>query len=76
MHPTEKTKTIEPAFLNARDAAKVIPIPHRTFMLYLQRGLIPSYRFGRFRFFKREDIIAAVESHRIAARDGSANELG
>ena len=58
-------------FLHAAEAAAAVPVPLRSFHKYVKEGLIPSYKLGRHRLFKRHEVIAAVERQRV----GTANEV-
>ena len=60
-----------PVFLHAPQAAACVPLPLRSFHSYVARGLIPSYKIGRHRLFKREEVIAAIERQRV----GSMSEV-
>ena len=69
MQTTLTEEQTEAAFFRAAEAAKAIPLPLRTFNLFVAKGMIPSYKFGRGRFFKKSEIIHAVEIHRVATKD-------
>jgi len=68
-HPKDHAEP--PVFLHAPEAAAAVPVPLRSFHAYVKKGLIPSYKLGRHRLFKRSEVIAAVERQRI----GTVSEM-
>jgi hypothetical protein len=73
MHSTHADSHIEPTFCRAPEAAKAIPLPLRTFHLRVAQGLIPSYKLGCDRFFKKAEVIAAIEKYRIGTKHEALN---
>ena len=69
LRPSSPQLNTEPVFCRAEEAAAAIPMKLRTFLFYLEKGMIPSYKFGRNRFFKKAEVIAAIERHRIGTVD-------
>ena len=59
-------RSLQGVFVRAKEAAAAIPMPLRTFEKAVSDGRIPSYKFGRSRFFKIPEVIAAIESQRTA----------
>jgi hypothetical protein len=59
----------ESQFCRAADAVKVTPFGIRAFNMHVRTGKIPSYKFGTNRFFKKEEVIAAIERCRISTQD-------
>jgi excisionase family DNA binding protein len=55
-------------FIGAKAAAKWLAIPLRSLNLYVQQGLLPSYKLGRHRLFKRDELLAALNGSRRASR--------
>ena len=55
----------ESPFCFAGEAYKVTPFGLRTFWRHTLEGRIPSYKFGRSRLFKKEEVIAAIEKCRL-----------
>jgi hypothetical protein len=53
----------------AKEAYKVTPFCFSTFLQHVYAGRIPSYKFAGGRWFKKEEVIAAIEKHRIATID-------
>lgn len=63
--PLSKEQTAR-VFCYAPEAVTLTPFPIRTFHLYVKRGLIPSYRIGRHRLFKKDEVVAAIERFRVS----------
>lgn len=59
-------KQPEAVFCRAPEAARCVPLALRTFHLKVAQGIIPSYKFGRQRLFKKSEVIAAIERCRVA----------
>jgi hypothetical protein len=57
---------VDSVFCRAKEAVKVTPLELRAFHDHVKNGLIPSYKFGRNRFFKKSEVIAAIERCRVA----------
>jgi excisionase family DNA binding protein len=55
-------------FLRAREAAIWLGVPLRSLHQYVQQGLLPSYKLGRHRLFRKGELLAALGAHRLAAR--------
>ena len=62
------TDSHEP-FLVDREAYKFTPWKLRSFQLHVKDGLVPSYKIGGRRLFKKSEILAAMERCRVASRD-------
>jgi len=58
-----KTKN-ESLFIHAPEAAALLGVPLRSFHAYVKAGKIPSFRLGRHRLFRRDDLLNAMEDHR------------
>jgi excisionase family DNA binding protein len=65
---SDKTAT-ESEFCHDVEAVKVTPFPIRTFRFYVAKGMIPSYKFGRNRLFKKSEVVAAIEKCRVGTVD-------
>lgn len=59
---------IDQGFIGARQAAAWLGIPVRSLHQYVQRGLLPSYKLGRHRLFRREEILTCLQTTRLASR--------
>jgi excisionase family DNA binding protein len=55
-------------FLRAREAAIWLGVPLRSLHQYVQQGLLPSYKLGRHRLFRKGELLAALGAHRLTAR--------
>ena len=58
-------------FCHDVEAVKVTPFPLRTFRYYVAKGLLPSYKFGRHRLFKKSEVIEAIERGRATIANGA-----
>lgn len=56
-------------FIAAKDAAAFLGIPLRSLHQYVQQGLLPSYKLGRHRLFRRLELLNALQSTTKATRD-------
>ncbi len=61
--------TQEREFIDAKKAAVWLGIPLRSFHQYVQKGLLPSYKLGRHRLFRKKELLSALSISRIASRD-------
>ncbi len=55
-------------FLRAREAATWLGVPVRSLHQYVQQGLLPSYKLGRHRLFRRQELLEALGASRVASR--------
>ncbi len=55
-------------FLRAREAATWLGVPVRSLHQYVQQGLLPSYKLGRHRLFRRQELLEALGVSRVASR--------
>jgi excisionase family DNA binding protein len=55
-------------FLRAKEAAIWLGVPLRSLHQYVQQGLLPSYKLGRHRLFRKGELLAALGAHRLTAR--------
>ncbi len=61
--PEDDTK-----FISAKDAAEWLGIPLRSLHQYVQRGLLPCYKIGRHRLFRKPELVRAMEGTILADR--------
>ena len=61
-----KTEQVVAAFCHHKEAAIISGLPQRSFYYYVEQGVIPCYKIGRHKLFKKDEIIAAIQSHRVA----------
>lgn len=66
--PTLASK-YEPEFIDAKTAAVWLGIPLRSLYQYVQRGFLPSYKLGRHRLFRKQELLSTLSISRIASRD-------
>jgi excisionase family DNA binding protein len=56
-------------FCRVKEAVKLTPFSKRTFETYVKSGRIPSFKFGHSRLYRKSEVIAAIESFRVATKD-------
>lgn len=57
-------------YLNTKDAAKLLLVSERQMRNYKASKVIPYHKVGGRLMFKKEDLLAFVEAHRISSRYG------
>lgn len=65
----EQQYKTEPEFIRAPQAAEILGIPLRSFHSYVSRGVLPSYKLGRHRLFRVEDLRTAMQANRVATKE-------
>jgi excisionase family DNA binding protein len=60
---------MEAEFMGAKEAAAFLGIPLRSLHLYVQQGLLPSYKLGRHRLFRKNDLCNSLRCTRISTID-------
>jgi excisionase family DNA binding protein len=55
-------------FLRAREAAIWLGVPLRSLHQYVQQGLLPSYKLGRHRLFRKGELLSSLGADRTASR--------
>jgi len=65
--PLQSIVEIEPAFIHTDPAARLLGIPKRTFLDYVARGIVPSYKLGRHRLFRKSELLECMNHFRQAA---------
>ena len=61
--------TQDDGFLRLPEASSLCGVAPRTFENWIKDGIVPFYRVGkRLRLFKREELVAMMERHRVASR--------
>jgi excisionase family DNA binding protein len=58
-------------FMGAREAAAWLDVPLRSLHQYVQQGLLPSYKLGRHRLFRKNELLKALQPTRTT----TANEI-
>lgn len=70
MQPKAKTPTSEPAeFIEMRAAAEWLGVPFSSLRQYVSRGLLPSYKLGRHRLFRKPELLEAIRQTSKATLD-------
>jgi len=57
------------SFIRAKEAAAWLGIPLRSFNQYVQQGLLPSYKLGRHRLFRKTQLLEALGANFKAPRN-------
>jgi excisionase family DNA binding protein len=63
--PSEAQAKACQEFMDAKKAAAWLGVPLRSLRLYVQQGLLPSYKLGRHRLFRKEELLRALDAHRL-----------
>jgi excisionase family DNA binding protein len=63
-----ESKAGDQEFMRAKAAAAWLGVPLRSLHQYVQQGLLPSYKLGRHRLFRKGEFLAALGAHRLTAR--------
>jgi excisionase family DNA binding protein len=58
-------QSVAAAFCHAPEAAVISGLPLRSFHKYVKEGLIPCYKIGRHRLFKKDELVDAIQKCRI-----------
>ncbi|MBN8707787.1 MAG: helix-turn-helix domain-containing protein [Verrucomicrobia bacterium] len=56
-------------FIDAKEAATFLGIPLRSLHQYVQQGLLPSYKLGRHRLFRRQELLNVLQATNKATRE-------
>ena len=56
-------------FIDSNTAAAWLGLPLRSFHQYVQTGLLPCYKIGRHKLFRRSELLDALGATRMATRD-------
>ena len=64
---TETEKHGNREFLRAREAAVWLGVPLRSLHHYVRQGLLPSYKLGRHRLFRKPELLSALDANRTAS---------
>ena len=63
-----ESKADNQEFMRAKEAAAWLGVPLRSLHQYVQQGLVPSYKLGRHRLFRRQELLNALGASRVASR--------
>ena len=56
-------------FIDIREAAKWLGVPFSSLREYVSRGLLPSYKLGRHRLFRKRELLEALRETTKATLD-------
>ncbi len=56
------------SFIGAKEAAAWLGIPLRSLYQYVRQGLLPCYRLGRHRLFRKAQLLTALGVGRMVER--------
>lgn len=58
----------EDGFIDAKEAAAWLGIPLRSLYQYVRQGLLPHYKLGRHRLFRKAQLLTALGVDRVVER--------
>jgi len=64
----KETLTADDSFIRAKEAAAWLGIPLRSLNQYVQQGLLPSYKLGKHRLFRKNQLLEALGANFAATR--------
>jgi excisionase family DNA binding protein len=68
MDAESESKANNQEFMRAKEAATWLGVPLRSLHQYVQQGLVPSYKLGRHRLFRRQELLNTLGASRVASR--------
>jgi excisionase family DNA binding protein len=68
---TKKTVSENAEFIQIREAADWLGVPFSSLRQYVSRGMLPSYKLGRHRLFRKGELLEAMRQ----ATRASLNEI-
>lgn len=66
---TKKPVSENAEFIQIREAADWLGVPFSSLRQYVSRGLLPSYKLGRHRLFRKRELIEAIRQSTKATLD-------
>lgn len=66
---TKKTVSENAEFIEIREAAEWLGVPFSSLRQYVSRGLLPSYKLGRHRLFRKRELLDALRQSTKASLD-------
>ena len=66
---TKKISTENAEFIQIREAAEWLGVPFSSLRQYVSRGLLPSYKLGRHRLFRKRELLEALRQSTKASID-------
>ena len=69
--PSKANRTVSEnaEFIQIREAAEWLGVPFSSLRQYVSRGLLPSYKLGRHRLFRKRELLDAIRESTQAAID-------
>lgn len=58
--PSKKASSEKSEFIEIREAAEWLGLPFSSLREYVSRGLLPSYKLGRHRLFRKHELLEAL----------------
>ena len=65
----KEAKVANQEFMRSKEAAAWLGVPLRSLHQYVQQGLLPSYKLGRHRLFRKGELLSALAADRSASRN-------
>lgn len=66
--PRKEIPSGEDGFIGAKEAAAWLGVPLRSFNQYVRQKLLPSYKLGRHRLFRKSQIVEALGTNFTVSR--------
>lgn len=66
---TKKAISENAEFIQIREAADWLGVPFSSLRQYVSRGMLPSYKLGRHRLFRKRELIEAIRQSTKATLD-------
>ena len=57
---TKRPSTENSEFIQIREAAEWLGVPFSSLREYVSRGMLPSYKLGRHRLFRKHELLEAL----------------
>lgn len=67
--PAKTTPSEKSEFIEIREAAEWLGVPFSSLRKYVARGLLPSYKLGRHRLFRKPELLEALRQTTNATLD-------
>lgn len=66
---TKTASTEKAEFIQIREAAEWLGVPFSSLRKYVSQGLLPSYKLGRHRLFRKRELLDALRQSTKASLD-------
>lgn len=67
--PSKTTPSEKSEFIQIHEAAEWLGVPFSSLRKYVARGLLPSYKLGRHRLFRKPEVLEALRRTHRATLD-------